>query len=237
MDDQAETPLTGGRVTAGVVRIGDTVRRPVNGDRSLQHDLLLHLERRGFDGAPRYLGIDGDGREILSFLPGDVPDDLGHYADDQIAAAGRLLRAFHDATADFAPVLAQQAEVICHNDFGPPNAVFRDGMPVALIDFDTARPGTRLWDLGYAAFAWLDLGNQDYSAATQVDRLTAFGAAYGRDDCTPAAIAAHALARQTALAVWARQKGDGETAAWADACAAWTAEHIVERLLPTGYRA
>ena len=102
MNEDAETPLAGGRVTQGVVRIGETVRRPITGDRSLQHDLLTHLERRGFAGAPRFLGLDAQGREILSFVPGAVPDDLGPYDDAQIAAAARLLRGYHDATVDFA---------------------------------------------------------------------------------------------------------------------------------------
>ena len=55
-----ETPLAGGRVTQGVVRIGDTVRRPVSGDHALQHDLLKHLEQSGFTGAPRFLGLDDE---------------------------------------------------------------------------------------------------------------------------------------------------------------------------------
>lgn len=47
--DEPEIPILGGRVTKGVVRIGDTVRRPFRRDHSLQHDLLTYLEQRGFD--------------------------------------------------------------------------------------------------------------------------------------------------------------------------------------------
>ncbi len=235
MSADEETPLAGGRVTAGVVRIGDTVRRPVNGDRSLQHDLLAHLERSGFAGAPRFLGIDEAGREMLSFLPGAVPSDLGPYDDTQLAAAARLLRTFHDATADFARKRAPGAEVICHNDFAPTNAVFRDSLPVALIDFDAARPGLRLWDLGYTAFTWLDLGNPDYGGAAQIDRLRLLAEAYGADRASAETVAAFALARQTALAISAGGRGHTELARWAKDCAVWTAENIAERLLPTGY--
>ena len=236
MDEDAETPLAGGRVTEGVVRIGDTVRRPIVGDRSLQHDLLKHLERKGFAGAPRFLGLDDKGREMLSFLPGDVPADLGPYDDAQIAGAARLLRAFHDASADFARERAPQAEVICHNDFAPTNAVFRDGMPVAMIDFHAARPGSRLWDLGYTAFTWLDLGNPDHDGPEQIDRLRLLADAYGEDRCSADAIAAFALSRQTALAISAGGSGHTELARWAKDCAVWTAENVTERLLPTGHR-
>ncbi len=236
MDDEAETPLTGGRVTTGVVRVGDTVRRPLACDRSLQHALLLHLERRGFAGAPRFLGVDGKGREMLSFLSGTVQDDLGFYDDRQIFAAARLLRAFHDATADFARERAPRAEVICHNDFAPTNAVFRDGLPVAMIDFDAARPASRVWDLGYTAFTWLDLGNADHDGPAQVDRLRALAEAYGTDCCSAETIAAFALARQASLAISAGCRGESKLAGWAKDCAAWTAENVVERLLPSGYR-
>ena len=99
MDDE-ERPLGGGRFTGGIVRVGDTVRRPLSGDHALQQGLLLHLERKGFLATPRFLGMDRLGREILSFLPGDVPDELGHFSDAQLVEASALLRRFHDATAN-----------------------------------------------------------------------------------------------------------------------------------------
>ena len=228
-----EIPLTGGRVTADVMRVGDTVRRPISGDRFHVHKLLKHLEVRGFDGTPRFLGIDAKDREILSFLPGEVPPDLAHFEDEQLTAAARLLRRFHDATEDFAATTDPQAEVICHNDWGAPNAVFRDGLPYGIIDFDTIAPGLRLWDLGYSAFSWLDLGNADYSGDEQLRRLSVFADGYGLAGSGPAQIAAHALARQTALATSGRRRGMVELADWAAAAAAWTATNLVERLLPT----
>jgi hypothetical protein len=51
-----ETRLSGGRVTDGVVRIGDTVRRPAKDNSPFVRELLSHLTAQGFDGAPRYLG-------------------------------------------------------------------------------------------------------------------------------------------------------------------------------------
>ena len=47
-----EIPLMGGRATPGVVRVGNTVRRPVKADAEYTDALLLHLERCGFEGAP-----------------------------------------------------------------------------------------------------------------------------------------------------------------------------------------
>ncbi|MET1008361.1 MAG: phosphotransferase, partial [Propionibacteriaceae bacterium] len=38
------------------------------------------------------------------------------------------------------------------NDFAPYNLVFRDGHLVGVIDFDTASPGPRIWDLAYLAY-------------------------------------------------------------------------------------
>ena len=231
---ESEVPLVGGRVTAGIVRVGDTVRRPISSDRTIVHTLLRHLEGNGFGGTPRFLGIDESGREMLSFVPGEVPADLGHYGDDALKAASALLRRFHDATETFAPVVAAGAETICHNDWGPPNAVFRDGRPVAIIDFDTVHPGLRLWDLGYSASAWLDLASDDYSGAEQIRRLRVFATGYGHPECTPPRIAAFALARQAALATAGRAQGKLELAEWAEFVAGWTTANITEKLLPTG---
>lgn len=231
---ESAIPLTGGRVTPGVVRIGDTVRRPMLGDRTLAHALLTHLEQRGFDATPRFLGIDEEGREILSYLPGEVPADIGPYDERALTAAAGLLRRFHDATADFPALDGSGAEVICHNDWGPPNAVFVDGVPVGIIDFDTLKPGLRLWDLGYSAFGWLDLGDDGYTGDEQIERLRLFADAYGRDACSLETLAAFVVARQTALSAAGRAKGKADLAEWAAAAADWTVANITEKLLPTG---
>src|SRR4051812_35072555 len=119
--------MQGGRITPGVVRISDTVRRPASPGTP---ELLRLLEARGFAGAPRYLGQDDQGREILSYVDGWVPDRFQRWRNEQVAAFGVLLRAFHDVTRT-AP-----NRVTCHHDPGPNNTVFRNDVPVALIDFD-----------------------------------------------------------------------------------------------------
>ena len=228
-------PLPGGRSTDGVVRIGDTVRRPIIRDATFGHDCLLHLENVGFQHVPRFHGVDDEGREVVSYIPGFVPENLGTYGDEQLAAAANLLRRFHDATADMQVVRERGSAVACHNDWAPTNTVFVDDMPAAMIDFDTARPGERLWDLGYSAFTWLDLGNDEHDGCEQVRRLGVFAAGYDHTDCTAGQIAVYALARQTALAASASARRNLDLAEWAASCAHWTALNIVECLLPTGY--
>jgi hypothetical protein len=66
-----EEPLQGGTLSR-VVRVEDTVRRVVSDPRESGHRLLAHLEAAGFDGAPRFLGMDEQGRETLTFIDGDV---------------------------------------------------------------------------------------------------------------------------------------------------------------------
>lgn len=131
------------------------------------HGLLRHLEEVSFDGAPRLLGIDERDREILTFLEGEVPSDCRAtvWDDRQVAAAGGLLRRFHDATAG--TELAGTNEVVCHNDYGPWNLVWRESVPVAIIDFDAAAPGRRVDDLGYAIWKHLNLGLIDLAPAEQ----------------------------------------------------------------------
>lgn len=169
--------LEGGRTTPGVVRIGDTVRRPTGPHSPFVHRVLNHLAGKRFQAAPVFGGIDDQDREILSFIPGDVPRELGVFSDDQLTAAARLLRALHDATVDFASTMSDT--VVCHGDASPCNHVFRNGLPVALIDFDAAHIGARRDDLGYAAWLWVDLGNTSLDTREQGRRLGLFFDAYG----------------------------------------------------------
>lgn len=50
------TALSGGRITEGVLQVGDTVRRPENSSSEFVAALLRLLEEKHFDGVPRYLG-------------------------------------------------------------------------------------------------------------------------------------------------------------------------------------
>src|SRR5512147_2728885 len=92
-----EQPLAGGNTNSGVVRVGATVRRDQTAASPAVHQLLRHLEAKGFDGSPRFLGIDAEGREILSFIAGatGIPPALWH-TDAPLLAAARLLRRYHD---------------------------------------------------------------------------------------------------------------------------------------------
>jgi hypothetical protein len=54
--------------------------------------------------------------------------------------------------------------VICHNDVCPENVVFRDGMAVALLDFDFAAPGRRVHDLAQLARMCVPLDTDEDAA-------------------------------------------------------------------------
>jgi thiamine kinase-like enzyme len=79
--------------------------------------------------------------------------------------------------------------VICHNDFAPYNCVFNDHRLVGLIDFDTAAPGTRLWDIAYAVYRFAPLVTDSHCAAMgwptapdRIARLKLFCESYGLED-------------------------------------------------------
>jgi hypothetical protein len=111
-----EERLPGGFVTP-VVRVGDTVRRRPPEDPEFVHALLAWFERHGWGGAPRFLGTDGRGREVLGFVDGHVAWEPAQppsvTSDASLAGVAGLVREFHDLTAGTA--LAGDAEVVCHN--------------------------------------------------------------------------------------------------------------------------
>ena len=158
-----EEPLEGGN-TNTVVRCGDTVRRNLTPHSQTIHRYLTLLRVKRVP-APEFLGIDPQSREILSYVEGETeyPGDLW-LNDDALIKSCQILRHLHDASVDFVPSTATswayhypdqtQHEVICHNDFAPYNMVFRDGLPIAILDFDLCGPGPRIRDLAYLAF-WM----------------------------------------------------------------------------------
>jgi Phosphotransferase enzyme family len=157
----AEVPLAGGNMSA-VARRGGAVHRSAGPWTPTVHRLLDHLRTRGVDWLPRPLGMDDQGREVLTFLPGTVPTypmPAEVWTEEVLTTTGRWLALVHQAGADFDTTGATwqlpahaPVEVVCLNDVAPYNMVFDDAGHVSgWIDVDVASPGPRVWDLAHLA--------------------------------------------------------------------------------------
>ncbi len=153
--------------------------RPQHANAAYVHALLKRLEDKAFTYAPRFQGIDSEGREMLSFIEGVVPFGRNDWTNAQLTAAARILRQFHDATAG--SDLAQGKETVCHNDFAPWNIILRNNDIVGLIDFDGAAPGDRADDLSYLLWTFLELGT-DVATEAQIQKAGMLCHAYGFSD-------------------------------------------------------
>jgi aminoglycoside phosphotransferase (APT) family kinase protein len=200
MGGVAEHPLEGGIAHAGeVVRADAHVLRPSSPHSSSIHAFLRAVRRAGFEGVPVPVVIEEDGRERLEFLEGEVP--VAPYpdwsqSDTALASIARLLRGLHDAAHEFDPTgytwndtLADPAggTLVCHNDVEPSNVVFRDGVAVALIDFEFAAPGRPVYDLAHLARLCVpidddfDQARLGWQPADRPARLRLVADAYGLD--------------------------------------------------------
>jgi thiamine kinase-like enzyme len=218
-----EILLAGGKTNLGkIVRVGNTVRRPLNSNSTFIHKFLQYLEDINFDASPRFLGIDEQGREIISFIEGDVPSNLGYYSDEQLVAAATLIKRFHDTTQGCE--LASSEEVVCHNDLSPCNFVFINNIPSSIIDFDMAAPGTRIFDLAYAAWLWLDIGNEEINANDQKRRLVLFIEAYGMSDIN--LLIEVMTKRQSILIEEGQRRRKPCMVKWATSALNWTLQYL-----------
>jgi hypothetical protein len=199
-DHVTEQQLDGGIANAGqVVRVGPHVLRPSGPHSGSIHAFLRAVHDAGFEGAPSPVGIDDDGRERFVFIEGDVP--LSPYpdwsqSDTALASIARLLRALHDAARGFDPrnltwddSLADPVggTLVCHNDVCPENVVFRDGIAVALLDFEFAAPGRPVYDVAQLARLCvpidddIDLARFGWRPVDRPARLRLVADAYGLD--------------------------------------------------------
>lgn len=172
------------------------------------HAFLDHLHAAGFTAAPEVVGIDAEGREVLTFIEGEVLGDPlwrpgrptpwppNAQTEGALVTAGQLLGELHRAAASFVPADAiwkqyewpglVDGQIVCHGDIGPHNTVYRDGLPVAFIDWETIRPEQPLIEFGAALWHFVPLGSDDYfrisgfgATPPLAERLAAFAAAYG----------------------------------------------------------
>lgn len=179
--------LAGGIANAGaVVRVGDHVVRPTSEHTPAIHRYLRYVRASGCQAVPDVIGLDPDGRERLAFVPGDVPlppFPAWSYAPSTLASTAALLRQIHDASVGFDatglvwsdeladPGAGAADDVICHNDVCPENVVYRRGAAVAILDWEFAAPGRRLYDV--AALARMCVPIDSPEGAAQLGRADA----------------------------------------------------------------
>lgn len=117
------------------------------------------------------------------------------WSEAALVDAARLIRRYHDLCRGFQPPADARwqvmvggpagGDVICHNDLAPFNTVFRQGTPVAFLDWDLAAPGPPLWDVAYAAWRFVPLYSDPAERgwptgiAERAARLRSFCDAYG----------------------------------------------------------
>jgi hypothetical protein len=146
------------------------VERPAPPTARALHVYLLALKEHGFAAAPTPVDLTADGRERLTFIPGDValpPFPGWVMTESALRSVGSVLRRLHEAGAAIAVDTdvewprdladPEGGTVLCHNDVCPDNVVFRDGRVAALIDFDLAAPGRPLWDVAMTARYWVPM--------------------------------------------------------------------------------
>lgn len=189
----------------GADLVDGTVRRSSGPWTTSVHHLLAHLTDSGFSGAPRPLGRDGRGREVLTLLEGQTVGDTWPWprwvhsqeALDQVAD---WLRRYHAAVANFVPApdavwregrAWRPGLIVAHGDSAPYNAVWNAAGLVGFVDWDMAGPSTREADVAWVAFSWVPLHARRVVAAEGFTafaqrrrRLEGFLARYGWEGST-----------------------------------------------------
>jgi Ser/Thr protein kinase RdoA (MazF antagonist) len=181
-----------------ITRADDRVHRPAGPWTPTVHRLLAHLHEQGFVAAPEPIE-HGDVLETVSFVPGtagEYPWAADVASEAALVTSARLLRHYHDAAATYpqdpgrdrwSQAERSPVETIVHGDFAPYNCVYDGIAAVGLIDFDTAHPGPRVWDVASAVYRFAPFttglveGSTAPSLDERLDRAAEFCRAYDLD--------------------------------------------------------
>ncbi|QWS34852.1 phosphotransferase enzyme family protein [Curtobacterium aetherium] len=182
-----------------ITKADDRVHRPAGPWTPTVHRLLTHLHEQGFVAAPAPIAL-GDALETVTFVPGvagEYPWTEDVASEAALVTTARLLRQMHDAATSFprddtvdvwSQAVRVPTETIVHGDFAPYNVVYDGIAAVGVIDFDTAHPGPRVWDVASAVyrFAPFTTGTDEGAPVPSLDdrlaRAAEFCRAYGLDD-------------------------------------------------------
>lgn len=194
------------------------------------HELLNYVRARGVIWVPQSIGINQEGKHVLTYLEGEVPHDTPEWLWEEsiLLEAARKLRQWHDASEGFIGKNSvwlleneEEQEVICHNDFAPYNCVFRDKQLTGVIDFDVCSPGSRLWDIAYSVYRFVPLlpvGDESpfkeistISFKVMMDRLDQFLEEYSKGEVEyrydKGEVITRMVKRLLVLAKWSKQSG------------------------------
>ena len=157
-----------------------------------------HLEAVGFKGAPRFLGVDSQGREVLSYIPGTaVVEPYPDWAltDEALVSVAELLRAYHDAASTFDPSPYSWApsppdgfagDIVTHNDVEARQRRLPRRSGSRAHRLRPRRPGSRAWDVACAARLWAplrpDIHISDARRRRKFERFRLFVDSYGMND-------------------------------------------------------
>lgn len=129
-------------------RRGSIVTHPAQPWTATNHAFLRHLAENGFAEAPRVVGFDDSGNELLEWIDGEMfPHTVWPNPEQSLHDVGNMLRRMHEIGRQFREPddavwmpwslhTTGPGTVISHGNIAPWHVVFRDGRPVGLIGWE-----------------------------------------------------------------------------------------------------
>lgn len=148
------------------------VYRPKTSYSFLINNFVQHLNRSGFTYSPTFIACN-ESTDVFSYISGNSID-LNELKDIQqhkqlLKALADILKQFHDIGSSYINTHSSYfldytgndpLETICHNDIAPYNMLWENHQITGLIDFETICPAPRSWDIVYAAYRFIGLGQE-----------------------------------------------------------------------------
>lgn len=154
----------------GVVRTGETVRRPV---RPWSGSVCRFQRFMEADGLPVEAVMEMTGSAVVTaFCEGETNHPRG-WSDEALYEVGRLLARFHRRAASFEAgpgdvwqpwclrEIGGGERLCCHGDFAPWNLLTRGGLPLLVVDWEYAGPLDPMVELSRVCWLFPQLVDDD----------------------------------------------------------------------------
>lgn len=146
--------LTGG-LSNKQIRIENGKLIKAHSNNVIEYEFLNYMQSVGYNKVPKIIEINKNGRDIFTYIPGNVAKYVFEMSKEEIEEVLFELKKINSLSRK----KLNKNMVYVHGDLSPQNVVFKDNELVGIIDWDSCYVGPDYYDFIYIFWTWCNVGS------------------------------------------------------------------------------